>query len=100
MNFVPQGNLAERVACGIVVIVQSGIGAFFQPTTGVGTPLAGQGTREIERSDLPSSSTQSGATSRWSAPAADRMGSLVYRKTAHQLRARDGDPWRSSWSRR
>jgi len=80
LEVVPQGNLAERMrAAG------AGIGAFYSPT-GVGTPLAeGKETREIDgrtyllelpiRADL----------ALVKAHLADRLGNLVYRRTARNF---------------
>ena len=64
LEVVPQGTLAERMrAAG------AGIGAFFCPT-GAGTPLAaGKETRVIDGREH----------------VADRMGNLVYRKTARNF---------------
>lgn len=80
LELVPQGNLAERLrAAG------AGIGAFFTPT-GAGTPLAeGKETREIDGRlhvlELPIR----GDVALVAAHRADRMGNLVYRKTARNF---------------
>ena len=81
LELVPQGNLAERMrAAG------AGIGAFFCPT-GVGTPLA-------EAARRPARSTGRtyvleypihGDVALVGAHRADRMGNLVYRKTARNF---------------
>ena len=80
LEVVPQGNLAERMrAAG------AGIGAFFCPT-GVGTPLAeGKETREIDGRDYVLEYPIHGDVALIGAPRADRMGNLVYRKTARNF---------------
>ncbi|HYP45607.1 MAG TPA: 3-oxoacid CoA-transferase subunit A [Propionibacteriaceae bacterium] len=80
LEVVPQGNLAERMrAAG------AGIGAFFSPT-GVGTPLAeGKETREINGRDYVLEYPISGDVALIAAHTADRMGNLVYRKTARNF---------------
>jgi len=77
---VPQGNLAERMrAAG------AGIGAFFCPT-GVGTPLAvGKETREIDGREYVLEYPIKGDVALVGAHVADRMGNLVYRKTARNF---------------
>ena len=72
LEVVPQGNLAERMrAAG------AGIGAFYSPT-GVGTPLAeGKETREIDGRTYDLALVK--------AHLADRLGNLVYRKTARNF---------------
>jgi 3-oxoadipate CoA-transferase, alpha subunit len=77
---VPQGNLAERMrAAG------AGIGAFFCPT-GVGTPLAeGKETREIDGRHYVLEYPIRGDVALIGAHVADRMGNLVYRKTARNF---------------
>jgi 3-oxoadipate CoA-transferase alpha subunit len=77
---VPQGNLAERMrAAG------AGIGAFFCPT-GVGTPLAeGKETREIDGRTYVLEYPIHGDVALVGAHRADRMGNLVYRKTARNF---------------
>ncbi|WP_028643598.1 3-oxoacid CoA-transferase subunit A [Nocardioides sp. URHA0020] len=84
LEVVPQGNLAERMrAAG------AGIGAFFCPT-GVGTPLA-QGpegpkeTREIDGRTYVLEYPIRGDVALVGAYRADRMGNLVYRKTARNF---------------
>ena len=84
LEVVPQGNLAERMrAAG------AGIGAFFCPT-GVGTPLA-QGpdgpkeTRVIEGRTYVLEYPLHGDLALVGAHRADRMGNLVYRKTARNF---------------
>lgn len=80
LEVVPQGTLAERMrAAG------AGIGAFYCPT-GVGTPLAeGKEVREIEGRlhvlELP----LRGDVALIGAHRADRLGNLVYRKTARNF---------------
>ncbi|GAA1780425.1 3-oxoacid CoA-transferase subunit A [Nocardioides hankookensis] len=80
LELVPQGNLAERMrAAG------AGIGAFFSPT-GVGTPLAeGKETREIDGRTYVLELPIRGDVALVGAHTADRMGNLVYRKTARNF---------------
>ena len=80
LELVPQGNLAERMrAAG------AGIGAFFCPT-GVGTPLAeGKETREIDGRHYVLEYPIRGDVALIGAHRADRMGNLVYRKTARNF---------------
>lgn len=80
LELVPQGNLAERMrAAG------AGIGAFFCPT-GVGTPLAeGKETRTIDGRDYVLEYPIRGDYALIGAYRADRLGNLVYRKTARNF---------------
>lgn len=80
LEVVPQGNLAERMrAAG------AGIGAFFSPT-GVGTSLAeGKETRVIEGRTYVLELPIRGDVALVGAYRADRMGNLVYRKTARNF---------------
>jgi 3-oxoadipate CoA-transferase alpha subunit len=80
LELVPQGNLAERMrAAG------AGIGAFFCPT-GVGTPLAeSKETREIDGRTYVLEYPIHGDVALIGAHRADRMGNLVYRKTARNF---------------
>jgi 3-oxoadipate CoA-transferase alpha subunit len=80
LEVVPQGNLAERMrAAG------AGIGAFFSPT-GVGTPLAeGKETRVIDGREYVLEYPIRGDVALIKAHVADRMGNLVYRKTARNF---------------
>jgi len=80
LELVPQGNLAERMrAAG------AGIGAFFCPT-GVGTSLAeGKETREIDGRTYVLEYLIRGDVALIGAHRADRMGNLVYRKTARNF---------------
>ncbi|WP_039804798.1 3-oxoacid CoA-transferase subunit A [Nocardia araoensis] len=80
LEVVPQGNLAERIrAAG------AGIGAFFCPT-GVGTQLSeGKETREIGGRTYVLEYPLSGDVALIGAYRADRMGNLVYRKTARNF---------------
>jgi 3-oxoadipate CoA-transferase alpha subunit len=80
LEVVPQGNLAERMrAAG------AGIGAFFCPT-GVGTPLAeGKEVREIDGRTYVLEYPIKGDIALIGAHLADRMGNLVYRKTARNF---------------
>jgi 3-oxoadipate CoA-transferase alpha subunit len=80
LELVPQGNLAERMrAAG------AGIGAFFTPT-GAGTPLAdGKETREINGRTQVLEYPIHGDIALIKAHRADRLGNLVYRKTARNF---------------
>jgi 3-oxoadipate CoA-transferase, alpha subunit len=80
LDVVPQGNLAERIrAAG------AGLGAFFGPT-GVGTPLAeGKETRTIDGREYVLEFPIHGDVALIGAHVADRMGNLVYRKTARNF---------------
>ena len=80
LELVPQGNLAERLrAAG------AGIGAFFTPT-GAGTPLAdGKETREINGRTHVLEYPIHGDVALIKAHRADRLGNLIYRKTARNF---------------
>ncbi|MFJ6075986.1 3-oxoacid CoA-transferase subunit A [Streptomyces sp. NPDC093065] len=80
LEVVPQGNLAERIrAAG------AGIGAFFCPTA-VGTLLSeGKETREIDGRAYVLEYPIKGDVALIGAHRADRMGNLVYRKTARNF---------------
>jgi 3-oxoadipate CoA-transferase alpha subunit len=80
LELVPQGNLAERIrAAG------AGIGAFFTPT-GYGTPLAeGKETRHIDGRGYVLEYPLAGDLALVSAHRSDRLGNLVYRKTARNF---------------
>ncbi|GAA3610002.1 3-oxoacid CoA-transferase subunit A [Kineosporia mesophila] len=80
LEVVPQGNLAERMrAAG------AGIGAFFGPT-GVGTPLAeGKEQRTIDGRQYVLEYPIRGDIALIKAHRSDRMGNLVYRKTARNF---------------
>jgi len=80
LELVPQGNLAERMrAAG------AGIGAFYSPT-GVGTPLAeGKEQKTIDGRDYVLEYPIKGDVAFIGAYVADRMGNLVYRKTARNF---------------
>src|SRR5690349_18541474 len=80
LEVVPQGNLAERMrAAG------AGIGAFYA-RTGVGTPLAeGKETRDIDGRTHVLEYPIKGDVALIGAHRADRMGNLVYRKTARNF---------------
>jgi 3-oxoadipate CoA-transferase alpha subunit len=80
LEVVPQGNLAERMrAAG------AGIGAFYSPTA-VGTPLAeGKEVRTIDGRDYLLEFPIHGDVALIKAHRADRMGNLVYRKTARNF---------------
>jgi 3-oxoadipate CoA-transferase alpha subunit len=80
LELVPRGNLAERMrAAG------AGIGAFFTPT-GAGTPLAdGKETREINGRTHVLEYPIHGDVALIKAHRADRLGNLIYRKTARNF---------------
>lgn len=80
LEVVPQGNLAERIrAAG------AGIGAFFCPT-GAGTLLAeGKETRVIDGRTYVLEYPIRGDVALIGAYRSDRMGNLVYRKTARNF---------------
>jgi 3-oxoadipate CoA-transferase, alpha subunit len=80
LEVVPQGTLAERMrAAG------AGIGAFYSPTA-VGTPLAdGKETRTIDGRDYLLEYPIHGDVALIKAHRADRMGNLVYRRTARNF---------------
>jgi 3-oxoadipate CoA-transferase alpha subunit len=80
LELVPQGTLAERIrAAG------AGIGAFFCPTA-VGTPLAeGKETRIIDGREYVLEYPIHGDYALLGAHRADRLGNLVYRKTARNF---------------
>jgi 3-oxoadipate CoA-transferase alpha subunit len=80
LEVVPQGNLAERMrAAG------AGIGAFYGPT-GVGTPLAERKeVRTIDGRDYVLEYPLPGDYTLIKAHTADRMGNLMYRKTARNF---------------
>ncbi|MSY85639.1 MAG: 3-oxoacid CoA-transferase subunit A [Actinobacteria bacterium] len=80
LEVVPQGNLAERMrAAG------AGIGAFFSPT-GVGTPLAeGKEVREIDGRTYVLEMPIRADLALVKAHVADRLGNLVYRRTARNF---------------
>ena len=80
LEVVPQGTLAERIRAG-----GAGIGAFYTPT-GVGTPLAeGKETREIDGRRYLLEFPIEGDVALIGADRSDRMGNLVYRKTARNF---------------
>jgi 3-oxoadipate CoA-transferase, alpha subunit len=80
LEVVPQGNLAERMrAAG------AGIGAFYCPT-GFGTDLAAnRETRTIDGRDYVLEYPIVGDVALIGAHISDRMGNLVYRKTARNF---------------
>jgi 3-oxoadipate CoA-transferase, alpha subunit len=80
LDLVPQGNLAERIrAAG------AGIGAFFCPTA-VGTVLAGgRETRTINGRDYVLEYPIHADVALIKAHLSDRIGNLVYRKTARNF---------------
>ena len=80
LEVVPQGNLAERIrAAG------AGIGGFFTPT-GFGTLLAeGKETRTIDGKNYVFESPIHADFALIKAHKADRLGNLIYRKTARNF---------------
>lgn len=80
LKVVPQGNLAEQIrAAG------AGIGAFYTPT-GYGTMLAeGEETRQINGRDYVLEYPLKADFALIKALRADRVGNLVYRKTARNF---------------
>lgn len=80
LELVPQGTLAERMrAAG------AGLGGFYCPT-GVGTPLAeGKEERDIDGRRYLLELPLHGDVALIKAHRADRMGNLVYRKTARNF---------------
>lgn len=80
LELVPQGNLAERIrAAG------AGIPAFYTPT-GVGTPLAeGKEIRRINGADYLLEYALPADFALIQADRGDRLGNLVYRKTARNF---------------
>ena len=80
VEFVPQGTLAERMRAG-----GAGIPAFFTPA-GVGTQVAeGKEVRAFEGRDYVMERGILGDFSLVAAWKADRMGNLVFRKTARNF---------------
>ncbi len=80
VEFVPQGTLAERMRAG-----GAGIPAFFTPA-GYGTSVAeGKETREFEGNHFVLERGIVGDFSLVAAWKADRMGNLVFRKTARNF---------------
>jgi 3-oxoadipate CoA-transferase alpha subunit len=80
LELVPQGTLVERMrAAG------AGIGGFYSPTS-VGTPLAeGKEVREIDGRTYVLEHPLRGDVALVGAHRADRMGNVVYRKTARNF---------------
>lgn len=80
LELVAQGNLAERIRAG-----GAGIGGFYTPT-GYGTPLAdGKEVREIDGRHYVLEYPIHADVALICAYAADRVGNLVYRKTARNF---------------
>jgi 3-oxoadipate CoA-transferase, alpha subunit len=80
LELVPQGTLAERIRAG-----GAGIGGFFTPT-GFGTMLAeGKETRRIGGRDYVLENALSADYALIKAHRGDRLGNLVYRKTARNF---------------
>lgn len=80
LEVVPQGNLAERIRAG-----GAGIGGFYTPT-GAGTLLAeGKEHRMIEGREYVLETPIKGDVALIKAHVGDRMGNLIYRKTARNF---------------
>ena len=80
LELVPQGTLAERIRAG-----GAGIAGFFTPT-GFGTMLAeGKETRRINGRDYVLEQALSADYALIKAHRGDRLGNLVYRKTARNF---------------
>lgn len=80
LELVPQGTLAERIRAG-----GAGIAGFFTPT-GFGTTLAeGKETRHINGRDYVLEEALSADYALVKAHRGDRLGNLVYRKTARNF---------------
>jgi 3-oxoadipate CoA-transferase, alpha subunit len=80
LELVPQGTLAERIRAG-----GAGIGGFFTPT-GFGTMLAeGKETRRIGGRDYVLEDALTADYALIKAYRGDRLGNLVYRKTARNF---------------
>jgi len=80
LELVPQGTLAERIRAG-----GAGIGGFYT-RTGVGTLLAdGKEVRRLDGVDYVFERPIAGDVALVRAHVADRMGNLVYRKTARNF---------------
>jgi 3-oxoadipate CoA-transferase alpha subunit len=80
LELVPQGTLAERIRAG-----GAGIAAFFTPT-GFGTTLAdGKETRNIDGRDYVLERALTADYALIKAHEGDRLGNLVYRKTARNF---------------
>lgn len=80
LEVAPQGTLAERIRAG-----GAGIGGFYTPTA-VGTMLAkGKETRELDGRDYVLELPIVADLALISAHTADRLGNLVYRKTARNF---------------
>ncbi|MCE1179514.1 MAG: 3-oxoacid CoA-transferase subunit A [Micrococcales bacterium] len=80
LELVPQGNLAERIRAA-----SAGIGGFFTPT-GYGTMLAeGKEVRQIDGVDYVLEHPIRADVALVKAHRADRLGNLVYRKTARNF---------------
>jgi 3-oxoadipate CoA-transferase alpha subunit len=80
LELVPQGTLAERMRCA-----GSGLGGFWCPTA-VGTPLAeGKETRVIDGTEYVLELPLRGDVALIQAHRSDKMGNLVYRRTARNF---------------
>lgn len=80
LEVVPQGTLAERIRAG-----GAGIGGFFTPTA-YGTPLAdGKETRIIDGRGYVFEQPITADVALVKALTADRIGNLIYRKTARNF---------------
>lgn len=80
VQLVPQGSLAEKIRAG-----GAGIPAFYTPA-GVGTPIAeGRETREFDGKEYLLEEGLTADVSLVKAWKADKLGNLVYRKTAQNF---------------
>ncbi|KKK36376.1 succinyl-CoA:3-ketoacid-CoA transferase [Mesobacillus campisalis] len=80
VELVPQGSLAEKIRAG-----GAGIPAFYTPA-GVGTPIAeGRETREFNGKEYLLEEALTADVSLIRAWKADKMGNVVYRKTAQNF---------------
>ncbi|MGD7045499.1 CoA transferase subunit A [Jeotgalibacillus proteolyticus] len=80
VELVPQGTLAEKIRAG-----GAGIPAFYTPA-GVGTPVAeGKETREFDGKEYVLEEALAADVSFVRAWKGDRMGNLIYRKTARNF---------------
>ncbi|WP_261129257.1 CoA transferase subunit A [Bacillus sp. Marseille-Q3570] len=80
VELIPQGTLAERIRAG-----GAGIPAFYTPA-GVGTPLAeGREVRNIDGKDYLLEYGMTADVSLVRAQKADKMGNLIYNKTARNF---------------
>jgi 3-oxoadipate CoA-transferase alpha subunit len=80
LELVPQGTLAERIRAG-----GAGIAGFFTPTAFGTTLAAGKETRRIDGRDYVLESALTADYALIKAHEGDRLGNLVYRKTARNF---------------